>query len=129
MFRTLTIAGIALAVAGIAVTAAPAHASVPTEAPAAQPFTTLCSTGQHASVTLPVPDSFAVGSIANTDAVFVPYRFDYRWTDADGTVLLRSQAVGKTGPVPREAITCTLAPTAYPDGTSLSFTVTGVIEN
>jgi hypothetical protein len=127
MFRTLAITGAALAVAVITATAAPAQAAVPTDQPAAQPFTVTCSNGQHALVTLPVPGAFAPGLVVDSDAMLVPYRFDYRWTDAHGEVLLRSEAVGETGPVPADAITCVLPPTAYPDGTSLSFTETAVV--
>lgn len=124
---TLILVGAALAVAGPTVFAAPAQAAVPLDPPAAQQFAVACSTGQRAQVTLPVDGSFALGSVVHSSDVLVPYRFDYRWADRHGNVLIRSEAQGETGPVPASATTCRLAPIAYPDGTAFSFTVTTVI--
>lgn len=126
MFRSLPLVGAALAVVGFVASPAPAHAAVPGEA-AGEFFDVTCPTGRHALITLPVPGSFAPGIIAGADTVLVPYRFDYRWAEADGTVLIRSQAEGEPGPMPADAVTCRFAPTEYPDGMFLSFTVTGVM--
>lgn len=130
MARRITVlaAAVALATVGAAAVAGPAQAAAPRDPAAVQPFTVVCSTGQRASLTLPVPGSYVPGSIDGADASLVPYRFDYRWTDGRGHVLIRSEALGKTGPVPRSAITCTLDPVAYPDGTDFSFTVTAVVQ-
>jgi hypothetical protein len=131
MSRKLTFAGVALAlavaVAGIAAAEAPAQAATPIDPASTQQFTVACSTGRHALITLPVRGSFVPGSVVGTDSTLVPYRFDYRWTDGNGDVLLRSQAEATTGPVPRDAIVCGLAPIAYPDGTFLTLTVTAVV--
>lgn len=131
MFRrsTVIVAGIALAVAGAAAVAAPARAAVPLDPSSARSFTVVCSTGEHASITLPVAGSSVPGSIAGGSSLLVPYRFDYRWTDARGRVLIRSEAQGEAGPVPRSAITCRFGRTAYPDGTFLSFTVVAVVRH
>lgn len=123
----LTLAGVALAGAGVVAIAMPAHAVVPHDVPGAGPFAVTCSSGQHALVTLPVPGEFVPGSIVGTDATFVPYRFDYRWSDQHGTVFSRSVEQGAAGPVPHSAISCRLAPTEFPDGMFFSFTVTGVV--
>ena len=127
MFRKLTFAGVALAVAATVATAVPAQASRPIDPPSVQSFSVVCPTGQDALVTLPVSGAFAPGFIGDTYALLVPYRFDYRWTDGQGMVLLRSQAQAMTGPVPRKAITCELPPIKYADGTFFSFTVTAVV--
>jgi hypothetical protein len=127
MFRKPTLVGVALAVAGIAAIAAPARAAVPADVPGAEPFAVACSAGLHALVTLPVPGAFVPGSIVGTDAVLVPYRFDYRWTDAHGDVLSHSEDRTAAGPVPHDAITCRFARTEYSDGTFFSFTVTAAV--
>jgi hypothetical protein len=127
MFRTFTLAGVALAVAGIAATAAPAQAAVPGDAPGAESFAVACSSGQHALITLPVPGAYMPGTIVGADTLLVPYRFDYRWTDAHGTVSSQSEEQGAAGPVPHDAIICRFPPTEYPDGTFFSFTVRAVV--
>lgn len=128
MSRRLLLTGVALAIAGVAATAAPAQAAVPIDAPSTEPFAVTCPSGQHALVTLPVPGAYVPGSVVGSDAALVPYRFDYRWTDARGTVFSRSEAQGAAGPVPHGAVVCRFAPTEYPDGTSFSFSVTAVVD-
>ena len=127
MFGKLSFVGVVLAVAGIAATSVPAQAAVPVDGGTLRPFAVECSTGQRALVSLPAAGTYAPGFVVDTDAIVVPYRFDYRLTDGHGTVLVRSEAQAESGPVPRDAITCTLAPVEYADGTFFSFTMSAVV--